>query len=160
MYRTAMADAENGDQGNGEMRFSIPTTPIAWCCSAGKARSADQQHQEAIATADAHRPVAVAEKIRPRARGPIMRLSDPGRVGITNSPMAGMNTSMEPGDDPRHGQRQCHVEEGPATGGLPRSADASEQRMIQLLQGGGQGSHHEGQIGIDDSEVDRECGAP
>jgi len=71
---------------------------------------------------------------------PIIRLSGPpSRVGMTNSPMAGMNTSIEPAMTP--GMDRGSVTSMKARqGGLPRSAAASNREWSSFSRVANSGS--------------------
>ena len=73
---------------------------------------------------------------------------------MTNSPMAGMNTSIEPAITP--GMDNGNVMSRKVRhGGLPRSAAASSSEWSSFSKRREQRQHHERQVRIDDAEVDR-----
>src|SRR5882762_6498993 len=110
-----------------------------------------------MATADATGQSRLPKNSSQSTRPIIRLLGPPSRVGITNSPMAGMNTNIEPAITPG-------MDSGSVTstkvrqGGLPRSAAASSRERSSFSKVE-QRQNHERQVRIDDAEIDRKGGS-
>ncbi len=133
-------------------------SPSMRCCSRCiSTKGTTSKASSRIASAEASGQ-SLLEKNSVHSTLPIIRLSGPpSRSGITNSPTAGMKTSMLPATMP--GQESGSVTRRKARKGRqPRSAAASSRVGISMRQVGVERQHHEGQIGIDHAEIDRELG--
>ena len=73
---------------------------------------------------------------------------------MTNSPTAGMKTSMQPAMTPGSDSGKVIFQKA-LIGGQPRSCGRLDQRMVHLLQRRIERQHHERQVGIDDADEDR-----
>jgi hypothetical protein len=104
-----------------------------------------------------HGPVAVVEELDPE------RLADHQRAGaakqVGNDELAhGRNEHQQAaGQNARHGEPRGHLPEG-ADAGAAEIARGLDQRFIHLLERRIDRQHHEGQVGIDDADIDRGVG--
>src|SRR5882762_8449542 len=157
MYKTAMPMARIEIR-KGEMRLSILGFDLLGAVMLVQGDRTDQQHQKRDGHGGGHGPIAVAEELVPEhsADHQIVRAAEQGR----DDEFADRRNEYQHGarDDAGHRQRQRHVEEG-APRGAAQIGGRFEQGMIEFLERGEQRQDHEGQIGIDDSEVYRETRA-
>jgi hypothetical protein len=76
---------------------------------------------------------------------------------MTNSPIAGMNTSMEPAMMPGSDSGRV-TDRKVCQGREPRSAEASSSEVSSFTSVGVERQDHEGQVGVDDADIDGEIG--
>ncbi len=120
-------------------------------------RDDDEHQQHGDGERRGARPVGLEKNSSQRTRPIISVPGPPSSDGMTNSPMAGMKTSMRAGDDAGHGERQGDGEEG-ADGPGAEIGGGLEQGAVELHQIGVERQDHEGQVGVDDADIDGEIG--
>ena len=114
-----------GGHEDGAVRVHHAPASFAWKCMEHHDRD-HQQQSTATATAEAHRPVAVREELVPQHPPDHQGVRPPEQGGITNSPTAGMKTSMEPAMMPGAESGRV-IAKNAFTGRQPRSAAASRR---------------------------------